>query len=267
MPQPPVDPFDPSPARSPGVDPPPVADTGDSNLFAQLIRLVTLRAEEVGAAGPTDGGPMEDLREAVEALDHYLDAAAVVRTAFSVPVDRPEPGNPDGPKRRRATIPAAWADPETPDEDSAATSATPVDSAFPPFRDQVTGLHTRAGFDVVAGGELKRCTRHARPFSLVTLQLSAAAAEELRSAGMTAHGGLRASDSVGTEPPGVLLIGMPETSIEAAREVARRLVTDLQGRRIWDDMCRAGLSTRTADGDSLEGLIAAAHTRLELPTE
>jgi GGDEF domain-containing protein len=193
---------------------------------------------------------MEDLREAVGALDHYLDAAEVVRKATP------------------ANVPAAWASPEKRavsverEPAPAPRDVTGQQPAFPPFRDQTTGLHTRAGFEAIAGGALKRCARHAHPFALLMVRLSATPVSDLRTAGMITQSGLRASDCVAAEHPRTLLIGLPETSTEAARSVGERLVAALQTGEFRDMDLRLGLANRSVDGETLESLIGAAHSRL-----
>jgi GGDEF domain-containing protein len=186
---------------------------------------------------------MEDLREAVDALGHYLDAAQLVRTATEVPSLAPE----------------AWSSPPEQARFQAEVERPGVDDpGFRRFRDRATGLYTRAGFEAIAEGELKRCVRHSREFSLLLIRLSKAAEADVRGAAGAVRNGLRASDPVGYSGSRLLLIGLPETSEEESRAISRRLVKALETRGVWGDGAHTGLASRTNDGESLSGLIEAA---------
>lgn len=220
---------------------------------------------------------MEALRQAVDALDHYLDAAELVRTSFDALARRkgPEPLFQEEAAPTRALAPEAWSAHPSPSP-PASTIDDPDEGdrgpMFPRFRDRSTGLYTRAGFDAVAEGELKRCTRHSRLFSVLLIKLSGAAGVDLAGAAKTVRTGLRASDPVGSEGGRLLLIGLPETATADARAIGRRLADALEVEGAWDADGRLGVSTPTTNGASVSGLIESARSQLvfapeRVPTE
>ncbi|MGH7541895.1 MAG: GGDEF domain-containing protein, partial [Gemmatimonadota bacterium] len=138
---------------------------------------------------------------------------------------------------------------------------------FPPFRDQETGLHSREGFDAVASGELKRCRRYDRVYSILMLQLPVDESEALRRAAGVVRRSLRESDLVGRHVDRTLAVALPETSVEPARRVSRRLVTRLDEAAAWGDEGRIGIATHPVDGETLLALLDTARGQLALPAD
>lgn len=219
------------------------------HLLSGLIRLVTRRAEEIRDSGRGAGSGMEALRESVDALGHVLDAAELLRGAVGPGED---PRRAYIPNAVSSLIPSAWAIPEP--------QAEVAEAGFAPFRDQLTGLHSREGFDAVAGGELKRCARHGRVFSLVLLKLSAGDPSVFQRAAGRLRRSLRASDLVGREGDRNLVIALPETGGGDARAIARRIVPQLETAGAWGKDSRVGLGAHPQHGESLGELLEAART-------
>ena len=212
---------------------------------------------------------MEDLREAVDALDHYLDAVELVRASFDTLPGREEREQSPGEEASTTSTltPEAWSGQPSVSHPASSVSHPEKGPTFPRFRDRATGLYTRAGFDAVTEGELKRCARHSRLFSLLLIQPSGPAGLDLPGAAKTVRGALRASDLVGSEGGQLLLIGLPETSTADTREIAARLVAALEAEGAWDAGGRLGVSTRATNGGSVSDLIDSARSQLMLTSE
>lgn len=144
-----------------------------------------------------------------------------------------------------------------------AREAQPADHlGFPAFRDQNTGLFTREGFDALASGELKRCRRYERPFSLLLLQLDVADREPLRSAAATVRRSLRESDLAGRHVDRTFALALAETQLSDARVVARRVIGSLQDTGVWGTGARVGVAGHPIDGDTLPSLFEVARGQL-----
>lgn len=228
------------------------------SLLPRLIDLVTARAGEVARAGAADPDPMERLREAVEALGHVLDALRLVAGTAG---GHPEATASSGPPAVRSAPvrpPAGWDEPARP----VALPADPAPPEFAPYRDPLTGLHSRAGFDAIVGGELGRCRRHARELSIGRLRLAGADDAGLRDAARRFRQGLRASDLLGRDGEGGFVLGFPETGPEDSMGILRRIVDELRpdggrGPGAW-----IGVAGFPEDGDSLDTLLEAARARM-----
>ncbi len=139
-------------------------------------------------------------------------------------------------------------------------------SRFPPFRDQDTGLHSRAGFDAIASGELKRCRRHGRTLSLLLIQLGVRDLEGLVRAAAVVHRELRESDLAGRHIDRTLAVVLPETPVEVARGVAARLVAAFDEAGAWGEEGRIGIAALPVDGETLMALLDTARGELALPS-
>jgi GGDEF domain-containing protein len=137
--------------------------------------------------------------------------------------------------------------------------------SFPAFRDQETGLFSREGFDAVASGELKRCRRYERPFSVVLVQLGVGRAERLRPAAATLRRTLRESDLAGRHVDRTFVVALAETPLTEARIVARRIVRSLDRTGSWGDAARVGVAGHPIDGDTLPSLFDVGRGQLALP--
>jgi GGDEF domain-containing protein len=135
---------------------------------------------------------------------------------------------------------------------------------YPPFRDQDTGLHSREGFDAVASGELKRCRRYERTFSLLLLQLPERDPDGLRRAAGVVRRSLRESDLAGRHVDRTLAVALPETSLDETRRVARRLVSGLERVGAWSEEARLGIAGHPIDGETLLALFDTARGQLSL---
>ncbi len=140
-----------------------------------------------------------------------------------------------------------------------------ADRAFPPFRDQVTGLHSREGFDAVAGGELKRCRRHGRLFALLLFQIPTGEPAAVRRAATALGAATRESDLAGRHMDGTLAVALPETSGVQARAVAERIMRHLEGVGMWSAANHLGLVLHPTHGETLHQLLEAARAQLTLP--
>jgi hypothetical protein len=136
---------------------------------------------------------------------------------------------------------------------------------YPPFRDQDTGLHSREGFDAVASGELKRCRRYERTFSLLLLQLPERDPDGLRRAAGVVRRSLRESDLAGRHVDRTLAVALPETGLDETRRVARRLVSGLERVGGWTEEARLGIAGHPFDGETLLALFDTARGQLSLP--
>ncbi len=136
---------------------------------------------------------------------------------------------------------------------------------FPPFRDQATGLLSREGFEWVASGELKRCARHGRVFSILLLQPEQADEETLVRSAEVVRRGLRGSDVAGRDGERALLVALPETAPREARAVAERLVEQLEGAGAWSREGRLGMAGYPAHGETVWSLLEIARGKLTQP--
>ncbi len=139
-------------------------------------------------------------------------------------------------------------------------------SRYPGFRDQDTGLHSRAGFDAIVSGELKRCRRHGRTLSLLLIQLGVRDLEGLARAAAVVRRELRESDLSGRHVDRTLAVVLPETPVEVARGVAARLVGAFEQAGVWGEEGRIGIAGLPVDGDTLPALFDTARGELALPS-
>ncbi len=226
-------------------------------MFADLVGIVAARACGL-SEHPGDPGALDALREAVDALSSYLDAAEFVRRARGGPAGVPTPV--------AAPVPTPVA---APVQAGAPRERVPLPSSprFAPFRDPDTGLLSREGFEHMAAGELKRCARHRRVFSLLLLRPAPLPDGRLLRLSDVLRAHLRASDLLGRDSAGTLAIALPETPAEEAREIARRLLARLGAERLWGAEDRLGVATHPTEGDTLAGLLEAARRGLALPQQ
>ncbi len=133
-------------------------------------------------------------------------------------------------------------------ESVSSRSERPIDEIFP-----------REAFDVASAAELKRCRRFERSFSLLLLD---AGVEVDRRAARILLSNLREFDLVGRYGDDVFAIGLPETSAEAARVIAERLVGLLARRGAWSDRGRLGFATYPRDGNTLTTVVRSARAAL-----
>ena len=212
------------------------------------------------AALPTTRPPETESRGDASTSDEHH-APAIDRASARIPAppsdstDRPTPADAEAP----ATGLGRRLEPNGGSPDPVA------ERDYPPFRDQVTGLHSREGFDTVAGGELKRCRRYGRVFSLVLLQLPSANRDGLRRAANAVRAATRESDLAGRHVDRTLAIALPETPPNEARIVAERVIDHCEGVGSWDASSRVGLVTHPAHGETLNHLVDAARAQLTLP--
>jgi len=263
--------------------------------------MVTERATRLRGGTDRDPRGMDGLREAVDALGHYLDALDLLRgagiaieapghgdrprrptaaTGSAPPADarplaagpRLEPArsldlepNADGALSRAADGPPSPDRPprtaDGPPETGGAESSPP----FPAFRDQVTGLLSREGFEWIASGELKRCARHGRVFTILLLQIGADDDELVRRASDVLRRVLRGSDVAGREDARALVVALPETAQREARAVAERLIEQLEGSSAWSREGRVGMAGYPTHGETVWSLLETARGKLSLP--
>lgn len=261
-------------------DPPSSAAEGSSpaarRVLDDLCALLRREADSFRRSAG-DRAALARLERLARALRGHLLALRVLHDASAAPPSRPEaaaePAPPvpevaglgvERPPRDGATVAPGGAPsvarPDRPPPGPAPDGDGPP--RFPPFRDQETGLHSREGFDAVASGELKRCGRHERAFSLLVLQLPARRGEPLRRAALTIRRNLRESDAAGRHVERTFVVALPETSVEGARLVSRRLVTALEAAGTWDEEGRIGIATHPMDGDTLLSLLDTARGQL-----
>lgn len=242
-------------------------------MLLELVGLLSQRTAALGnGGGPPTDRDLNDLQEAVGALQAHLrtlDVLERARSASHAPTTTTTTtttGRPQGPPPAATapvlpapspatvaplTEPVAERRPMPGDE-----PPTPAD--YEPFRDQDTGLHSRAGFDAVAGGELKRCRRYGRVFSLILLQLEASDLDTLRRAANALRTATRESDLVGRHIDRTLAVALPETQSNEGRLVAERIIRHLEGVGAWGAEARIGLVTHPAHGETLIHLAEAA---------
>lgn len=133
---------------------------------------------------------------------------------------------------------------------------------FLPFRDPLTGVYNRQGFDSLAGAELKRCRRYRRRFGLLLVRIEPTDLEDLRRTVVTARAELREYDLIGRYLEDQLIIGIPEGGRGATRRVASRLLRALRRSGNRRPVTGLGYSTSPEDGSTLSGLVDAAAARI-----
>lgn len=146
-----------------------------------------------------------------------------------------------------------------PVEAPAATDAV----RFYPYRDGFTGTYNRAGFDGVAGAELKRCRRYERPFGLIMVEAAPTELEGLRRRIAVISEELRAYDILARYVDRSIVIGLPETTAGETRRVAVRVMRALHENVGFAGSDRIGLAVMPDDEDTLSGLMATARRRIE----
>ncbi len=227
-------------------------------VLADLVALVSERARNAGSPADESASGLESLRVAVEALDAYLDVLQVLRGGTPAAGS----GAADDESRPQVAAPAAWSGeaveptPETP-------ANRPPPSRFPPFRDQATGLLSRDGFDAGVDAEVRRCSRHSRPLTVLVLRLGEASGADVGKAGVALRRGLRASDLVGRDGDRSLLVALPETDEVEAAGVVSRVTRVLTLADAWHGNSGAGLSAYPIDGETPDALLDRARRRLD----
>lgn len=134
---------------------------------------------------------------------------------------------------------------------------------FPPYRDQVTGLYSRQGFDASASADLKRCRRYERPFSLLMVELVIGDLASLRTAAAQARRTVRESDLLGRHVGQILAFGLSETDGDGARAVAARVVRALESVDAWSSGSRLSVASHPRDGETILALLELARDRLD----
>jgi GGDEF domain-containing protein len=138
----------------------------------------------------------------------------------------------------------------------------PEGTPFLPYRDPLTGVYNREGFDNLAGSELKRCRRYGRPFGLLAVRLSPPDLPGLRRAIASIRAELREYDLLARHTDDRIVIGLPEAGSGATRRVASRVIRALREEQMEAWFQRLSYATAPEDGATLAGLIDAAYGRL-----
>jgi len=182
----------------------------------------------------------------------------------------PAPGTIEGPASDGANggrgtasgaRPAEAAAPETrPDSEPAQP-----ERRYPAFRDGVTGLLSREGFEWIASGELKRCARHGRVFTILLLQLCPVDPDTLPRTAEVVRRALRGSDVAGREGERAVVVALPETAQREARAVGERLIAELEGAGVWRREGRIGMAAYPTHGETVWSLLETARGKLSLP--
>lgn len=217
-----------------------------------------------------DAASLARLGRSIEALHDHLRSSRLLVAEASGGL-----GPPDNAPAAIPTPAAATESPRPPAEagspalrgmfDPTGTQDGPA-RRYPPFRDQDTGLHSREGFDAVASGELKRCRRYERTFSLLLLQLPERDVAGLRRAAGVIRRSLRESDLAGRHVDRTLAVALTETGLDETRGVARRLVSGLERAGAWSEEARLGIAGHPVDGETLLALFDTARGQLSLPS-
>lgn len=132
---------------------------------------------------------------------------------------------------------------------------------FAPYRDAFTGLYNRAGFDALAGAELKRCRRYSRDFGLLVLEVQPVDLEDLRATLATLQSLLRGYDLLSRYSDRLVVVGLPETDAAETRRIAARLLRALEESK-QDAVRRLSYALMPDDGVSLSNLLERAEERL-----
>jgi GGDEF domain-containing protein len=132
---------------------------------------------------------------------------------------------------------------------------------FAPYRDAFTGLYNRAGFDALAGAELKRCRRYSRDFGLLLLEVQPSDLADLRRTLATLQSLLRGYDLLSRYADRLVVVGLPETDAVETRRIAARLLRALESSN-QEAVRRLSYALMPDDGASLSALIERAEGRL-----
>ena len=215
-------------------------------------------SEASGEGGHDDAGaegeppPHETARaDGTDEADGADEARAFARLEEPAP-----PADPEPPSTMEDPRPGRGAAPDIP------AAAEPEGPGFPPFRDQATGVHSREGFAAVASGELKRCRRHGRLFSLLLFRLPDDGTAPLRRAAAAISAATRESDLLGRSDERAFSVALPETAPPEARTVAERVIECLKEANAWSEGARIALVTHPAHGETLLHLEEAARDQL-----
>jgi len=132
---------------------------------------------------------------------------------------------------------------------------------FAPYRDAFTGLYNRAGFDALAGAELKRCRRYSRDFGLLLLEVQPVDLADLRATMATLQSLLRGYDLLSRYSDRLVVVGLPETDAAETRRIAARLLRAMQESN-QIAVRRLSYALMPVDGASLSALLECAEHRL-----
>lgn len=132
---------------------------------------------------------------------------------------------------------------------------------FAPYRDAFTGLYNRAGFDALAGAELKRCRRYGRDFGLLLLEVQPVDLVDLRATLATLESLLRGYDLLSRYSDRLVVVGLPETDAAETRRIAARLLRALEESNQLA-VRRLSYALMPDDGASLSVLLKSAEERL-----
>ncbi len=132
---------------------------------------------------------------------------------------------------------------------------------FAPYRDAFTGLYNRAGFDALAGAELKRCRRYSRDFGLLLLEVQPADLSDLRVTLATLQSLLRGYDLLSRYSDRLVVVGLPETDAAETRRIAARLLRAMEESN-QVAVRRLSYALMPVDGASLSSLLKCAEERL-----
>ena len=208
-----------------------------------------------------------DAIDAVQGAGGVAEADASADDEVNAP-EAPVSASPDSNGTAPATIdPLRGRSPYLPADPADPLDVESDERDFPPFRDQVTGLHSQEGFDAVAGGELKRCRRYGRVYALLLFQVPGTDVATLRRAANAIRAATRESDLVGRHVDRSLAVALPETQANQARLVAERIIRHLEGVGAWDENGRLGLVTHPAHGETLVHLVQTARDQLDRPAQ
>jgi GGDEF domain-containing protein len=132
---------------------------------------------------------------------------------------------------------------------------------FAPYRDAFTGLYNRAGFDALAGAELKRCRRYSRDFGLLLLEVQPVDLGDLRATLATIQALLRGYDLLSRYSDRLVVVGLPETDAAETRRIAARLLRAMEESNQLA-VRRLSYALMPDDGASLSILLDRAEERL-----
>lgn len=132
---------------------------------------------------------------------------------------------------------------------------------FAPYRDAFTGLYNRAGFDALAGAELKRCRRYARDFGLLLLEIQPIDLADLRATLATLQSLLRGYDLLSRYSDRLVVVGLPETDAAETRRIAARLLRAMEESKQMA-VRRLSYALMPDDGASLSTILERAEERL-----
>ncbi len=132
---------------------------------------------------------------------------------------------------------------------------------FAPYRDAFTGLYNRAGFDALAGAELKRCRRYSRDFGLLLLEVQPVDLGDLRTTLATLQALLRGYDLLSRYSDRLVVVGLPETDAAETRRIAARLLRAMEESN-QVAVRRLSYALMPDDGATLSILLECAEERL-----